>query len=154
MLISPEQHKIHCVILFGFKVSNNKAEYEALIVGLRLAHELQARNVKIFSDSQLVVNQVNDIYLATGEKIIAYLEKAKKQLSLFSAASIEVIPRSKNLNVDALAKLASTGDTDLLDAIFAECLAEPIIHLQLGIMELTQEPSWMDPIVSYLKTSK
>ena len=33
MLISPEGHKIHCAIRFGFKASNNKAEYEALIEG-------------------------------------------------------------------------------------------------------------------------
>ena len=56
MLISLEGLKIHCAIRFGFKVSNNKAEYEALIVGFRLAHELQVHNVKIFSDFQLVVN--------------------------------------------------------------------------------------------------
>ena len=56
MLISLEGHKIHCALCFGFKASNNKAEYEALITGLGLARELQVRNVKIFSDSQLVVN--------------------------------------------------------------------------------------------------
>ena len=60
MLISPEGHKIHCAIRFGFKASN----YEALTVGLCLARELQVRNVKVFSNSQLVVNQVDDIYLA------------------------------------------------------------------------------------------
>ena len=64
MLISLEGHKIHCAIHFGFKVLNNEARNEALITGLSLARELQVRNVKIFSDSQLVVNQVNDIYLA------------------------------------------------------------------------------------------
>ena len=78
MLISFEGHKIHCAICFGFKVLNNEAEYEALIAGLRLACELQVRNVKIFSDSQLVVSQVNDIYLARGEKMAAYLDKAKE----------------------------------------------------------------------------
>ena len=92
MLISPEGHKIHCAICFGFKASNNEAEYEALIASLCLARKLQVRNVKIFSDSQLVVNQVNDIYLARGEKMAAYLDKAKEQLSSFSIASIEVIP--------------------------------------------------------------
>ena len=84
--------------------------------------------MKIFSDSQLVVNQVNDIYLARENKMAAYLKKIKEQLSLFSAASIEVIPRSKNSNVDALAKLASTRDADLLDAVSIEYLAEPSIH--------------------------
>ena len=47
MLISPEGHKIH----FGFKVSNNEAEYEALIAGLHLAKEQQACNIQIYSNS-------------------------------------------------------------------------------------------------------
>ena len=42
MLISPEGHKIHCVIHFRFEVSNNEAEYEALIVDLCLTCKLQA----------------------------------------------------------------------------------------------------------------
>ena len=92
MLISPEGHKIHCVIHFGFRASNNEAEYKALIASLCLVHELQVRNVKIFSNSPLVVNQLNDIFLARGEKMVVYLDKAKKQLSLFSIIFIEVIP--------------------------------------------------------------
>ena len=113
---------------FGFKASNNEAEYEALTVGLCLTRELQVCNVKIFSDSQLVVNQVNDIYLARWEKTTAYLDKAKEQLSLFFPASIKVIPRSKNSNAYALAKLVSTRDADLLDAVSMEFLAETSIH--------------------------
>ena len=59
-----------------------------------------------------------------------YLDKAKEQLTLFSVASIDVIPRSRNSNVDALAKLASTRDTDQLDAVSVEFVAEPSIHPQ------------------------
>ena len=66
MLISPKGHKIHYAIRFGSKASNNETEYDALIVGLRLTHKLQVRNVKIFNDFELMVNQVNDIYLAKG----------------------------------------------------------------------------------------
>ena len=71
----------------------------------------------------------------------AYLDKAKEQLSFFFVASIEVIPRSKNSNADALVKLASMRDADLLDAVSVEFLAKPSIHSQQGIIELTQEPS-------------
>ena len=110
--------------------------------------------MKIFSDSQLVVNQVKDIYLARGEKMAAYLDKTTDQLNSFFVASIEVIPQSRNSNVDALAKLASTSDADLLDAISVEFLAEPNIYPQQGVMELTQEPSWMDSIIAYLKTGE
>ena len=51
MLISPEGHKIHYSLRFGFKESNNEAKYEALIAGLHLVRELQVDNMKIFSDS-------------------------------------------------------------------------------------------------------
>ena len=117
MLISLEGHKIHCTFCFRFRVVNNEAEYEALIEGLLLAKELQARNKKIYSGSRLVVNQVNNIYLARGDKMAAYLEKAKGLMKTFPIASIEVILRSKNVNTDELEKLASTRDAKLLDAV-------------------------------------
>ena len=63
--------------IFGFKTSNNEVEYEALIAGLRLVHELQVCNVKIFNDSLLVVNQINDIYLVRGETMAAYLTRQR-----------------------------------------------------------------------------
>ena len=86
--------------------------------------------MKIFSNSLLVVNQVNDIYIARGEKMVTSLDKEKEQLSLFFAASIEVIPQSRNSNADALAKMTSTRDANLLDAVSVEFLAEPSIHPQ------------------------
>ena len=89
MLISPEGQKIHCVLCSRFKVSNNEVEYEALISGFHLAKKLQAHNIQIYSDSQLVVNQVNDIYLARGERMAAYLEQ--RLMQTFPIASIEVI---------------------------------------------------------------
>ena len=76
MLINPKGHKIHCAPHFGFSVSNNEAEYEALIAGLCLARELRVGNLKIYRDSQLVVNQLNDVDLVRGERIAAYLQKA------------------------------------------------------------------------------
>jgi ribonuclease HI len=43
-----------------FLVTNNVAEYEAMIVGLKLVKELGAREVRLYSDSQLVVRQINE----------------------------------------------------------------------------------------------
>ena len=117
MLISLKGHKIYCVLRFRFYASNNEAKYKALIARLRLSKELQARNLRIYSDSQLVVNQVNNIYLVRREKMITHLEKAKELMRTFPTTSIEVIPRSKNANANALAKQASTKDAELLDAV-------------------------------------
>ena len=147
MPISPEGHKIHCALRYGFLASNNEFEYEALIVGLCLTRELQARNLKIYSDSQLVLNQVNDIYLTRGERTAADLEKAKKLMGTFPITSVKVILRSKNANANALAKLASTRDVELLDVVSMEFL----IRQRPEVMELVQKPSRMNPIIAYLK---
>ena len=54
--------KVRYALRLQFPTSNNEAEYEALIAGLRLAKEMGLEQVKIYSDSQLVVNQVNGDY--------------------------------------------------------------------------------------------
>ena len=86
--------------------------------------------------------------------MVTYLEKAKRLMKTFLIASIEVLPRSKNAKVNALAKLASTRDLELLDAVSVEFLSESSIKPQLEIMELMREPSWMDPIIAYLKNNE
>ena len=94
------------------------------------------------------------ISLARRERMVANLEKEKRLMKSIPTTSIEVIPQSKNANSDALAKLASTKDAELLDTVLVEFLAEPSIKRQQEIMELVKEPSWMDPIILYLKNGK
>ena len=53
---------------FGFQASNNKVEYKAVIAGLNLAHSMEADQLEVCSDSQLVVKQIEDSYEARGEK--------------------------------------------------------------------------------------
>ena len=62
ILVSPNGHRMNCAIRFGFKASNNEAEYEILIAGLELAKEMKVKSLDIFSDSQLVVCQINKEY--------------------------------------------------------------------------------------------
>ena len=86
--------------------------------------------------------------------MVTYLEKVKELLGSILMVSIEVVPRSKNANADALAKLASTRDTELLDTVWVDFLAEPNIKQRPKVMELEQRPSWMDHIVVYLKNGE
>ena len=78
MLVSPKEHKIHCALCFGFQASNNEAEYEALLAGLRLAKALKVCHLKVYINSQVIVYQVNDTYQAKGENMVTYLKKAKR----------------------------------------------------------------------------
>ena len=137
MLISPDRHKITCALRFGFKSSNNEAEYEALLVGLRLAKELKVGLLQIFSDSQLVVKHVTEKYQARGEKMVAYLRSAQVLLKSFSEYSIVQVPRADNTYVNALARLASTKEADLLGLIPMEHLTQPsIVEEDISELEL------------------
>ena len=53
ILVTPEGHQMHCALRFGFKASNNEAEYEALIIGLNLAKEMKTKSLEIYSNSSL-----------------------------------------------------------------------------------------------------
>ena len=58
VIITPEGVRLEHSFRLGFRVFNNEAEYEALLVRLRIVLGMGARDVEIYSDSWLVVSQV------------------------------------------------------------------------------------------------
>jgi ribonuclease HI len=65
---------------FAFPTSNNQAEYNACLAGIRMANELGATMVIIHSDSQLMVSQVRGEYMAKEPMLQKYLAKVKESL--------------------------------------------------------------------------
>ncbi|XP_074297409.1 uncharacterized protein LOC141628129 [Silene latifolia] len=80
-----------------FKATNNEAEYEALILGMQMASGLKVRNLRVYSDSLLVVNHVNNEYVARDSKMIAYLKIATEKKSKFRTFKINQVPRDQNV---------------------------------------------------------
>ena len=74
-MTSPDGIDTEYTIRFRFQASNNEAEYEAVIDGLNLAHFMEADQLEVSSDSQLVIKHIEDSYEARGEKMILYLKK-------------------------------------------------------------------------------
>ena len=68
ILTSPEGIDIKYALRFGFRASNNEAEYEAVIVGLNLVHSMKVDQLEVCSNSQFVVKQIEDTYEANSEK--------------------------------------------------------------------------------------
>ena len=58
MLTSEIRNTTSGVVRCNFKATNNESEYETLITGLTLAHQMGAENIQVFGDSQLIINQV------------------------------------------------------------------------------------------------
>ncbi|GKC36898.1 reverse transcriptase domain-containing protein, partial [Tanacetum coccineum] len=92
-----------------FEATNNEAEYEALIAGLRIAEQMGVKNLQAHVDSRLVANQVNGSYIAKESDMIQYLNKVKTLAKSFKEFSVKQIPRSENKKADALSKIASTS---------------------------------------------
>lgn len=57
----------------GFKASNNEAKYEALLAGIRVVLNLGAQEVEVYSNSRLVVNQINSSFEVKHSRMIEYL---------------------------------------------------------------------------------
>ena len=113
ILTSPEGIDIEYALRFGFHTSNNEAEYEAIIAGLNLAHSLEVDQLEVYSDSQLVVRQIEDTYEANSERMILYLPKVRDLLKKFVLVRVKHVPRAENSRADALAKLTTASQEDL-----------------------------------------
>ena len=151
ILTSLEGIDIEYTLRFGFRGSNNKVEYEAIIAGLNLAHSMEVDQLEVCSDSQLVVKQIEDSYEARGENIILYLKKVQELLKKFVRVQVRQVPRAENSRADALAKLATASQEDLNRLTPVEHLSEPSIDLNNEeVSPVMFEPSWMDPIWDYL----
>ena len=136
---------------FGFQASNNKAEYEVVIAGLNLAHFMEADQLEVSSDSQLVVKQIEDSYEAKGEKMILYLKKVRELLKKLLRVQVKHVLRVENSRADALAKLVIASQEDLGRLILVEHFPEPSVSIDNREVSLVMsEPNWMDPIWDYL----
>jgi ribonuclease HI len=88
------------------EMTNNMAEYEALLRALLKAREANAKNISVYTDSLLVANQVLGKYKIKNSILQKYAEKAKNLICTFDHFAVQYIPREKNKLADKLAKEA------------------------------------------------
>lgn len=88
------------------EATNNVAEYEALLFGLRKARELGHATVKIFSDSELLVRQVQGRYRVKNPRLRKFYDEAQDLLRSFDGFEIAHVDRGMNSRADLLANQA------------------------------------------------
>jgi ribonuclease HI len=104
----PEVGTKLCSYKLAFECTNNMAEYEALILGLKVLKELGAKRIAVCGDSELIINQVKGIYQSKHPRLRAYINLALDLLEEFSEYDLSTIPREKNqITFDVLATSAS-----------------------------------------------
>ncbi|XP_016177887.1 uncharacterized protein LOC107620202 [Arachis ipaensis] len=137
-------------VKFEFSVSNNQAEYEALLGGLILAREVGATRIEVCSDSQIVTSQVIGNYQARYSLLQKYLERVKELSKQFEEVTVQHVPRERNTRVDLLSKLASTKPGTSNRSLIQGITREPAVALHLTKIS----PSWMDSITDFLQNGK
>ncbi|XP_020704571.1 uncharacterized protein LOC110115628 [Dendrobium catenatum] len=85
--------------------TNNEVEYEALITGLELAILMKIKVIKIFGNSQLLINQVAGTYKVLNPNLLKYHQYTLHLLEQIPTATLYRITRGSNSAADALAKL-------------------------------------------------
>jgi ribonuclease HI len=102
ILVSPEGGKFQ-----HFHASNNVAEYEALISGLRIAINIGASRLYVYDDYKLVIDQVMKNSNCESPLMDAYYQEVRKLEGRFWGLELYHIPQKQNPDADALAKMAA-----------------------------------------------
>jgi ribonuclease HI len=128
LFVSPLEKHLRYAIRLHFPASNNVAEYEALINGLRIAIELGVRRLDARSDSQLVIDQVMKNSHCRDSKMEAYCDEVRRLEDKFYGLEFNHIARRYNETADELAKIAS-GRTTVPPDVFSRDLHQPSVKI-------------------------
>jgi ribonuclease HI len=128
LFISPLKKHVHYVLRLHFPASNNVAEYEALVNGLRIVVEIGVRRLDARGDSELVIDQVMKNSHCRDQKMEAYCDEVWRLEDKFHGLELNRVARRYNETADELAKIASGRTTVPLD-VFSRDIYQPSVKL-------------------------
>ncbi|KAL2236614.1 UNVERIFIED_CONTAM: Retrovirus-related Pol polyprotein from transposon [Sesamum indicum] len=151
LIEGPGGMEIEVAVRLSFPVTNNEAEYEALLLGLELALEAGAHILEVYTDSQLVAMQVEGIYETKERSMADYLKKAKEGMQKFSKCNVQQIPKSENERADALSKLGATlaGIKDRKITVMVKERSAISEGIETNVV--TPRCLWIEDISTYLR---
>ncbi|KAK1620214.1 hypothetical protein QYE76_025731 [Lolium multiflorum] len=160
-LKSPTGEELQYVLQIHFEATNNMAEYEALLHGMRIAKEIGIKHIICCGDSDLVAQQVAGTWNARNSIIAAYRDEVDEIAKCFLGYEVKYVRRDDNTAADMLSKLGS-GRKPIPPGIFLE-------HLRIPLRALTGNPdvavslakevmviilAWTQPFLDYLIDQK
>jgi ribonuclease HI len=164
LLISPTSEQLKYVLQIFWKVSNNEAEYEALLHGLRLAASLGIKRLQVYDDFAVVINQVNKSWDCNKENMDAYCLKVRKLENKFYSLEFHHVVSDNNVAADVLSKLGSTRAQVpagvFVHELHAPSILEPApmttdpVHPPAGQEVMMIDVDWRQPFIDYILEQK
>jgi ribonuclease HI len=128
LLVSPQGEQLKYVLQIQYKASHNRVEYEALIHGIHIAVSLGIKRLLAFSDSRVVIEQVDKEWDCVKDTMDAYCAKIRKLKGHFKGIEFHHVPRYNNVATNVLSKLGSRQA--LVPAgVFVQDLRKPSVKL-------------------------
>jgi ribonuclease HI len=128
LFISPLGEYVRYVLRLHFPASNNVAEYEALVNGLRITVELGVQRLDAHGNSQLVIDHVMKNSHCRDRKMEAYCDEFRRLEEKFYGLELNHVARRYNETADELAKIASARMTIPPD-VFSKDIYQPSIKV-------------------------
>lgn len=126
VLTSPTGDMVQYVLQILYTDSNNAAQYEALLHGLRMAFSMGIQRLQVRGDSNLAISQINGDFDAKDPKMAAYRNAVLKMSAWFEGLEFHHVAREKNKAADVLARIDAKRDP-VPPNIFLERLFKPSV---------------------------
>ena len=104
VIITLDRQMLKYEVQLKFPATNNEAEYEGILTGLRVGKALEAKNLLLQSDSKLVIGQIKEEYESKEERMQKYLRLTNHLTQEFDRVEFVQILRSQNIIVDEIMK--------------------------------------------------
>jgi ribonuclease HI len=129
LFVSPLGEHMRYAARLHFPASNNVAEYEALLSGLRIAIETGIKRLDVRGDSQLMIDQVMKNASCHDDKMEAYCKAVRDLEDKFYGIELNHVPHRYNEEADELAKISS-GRITVPPNVFARDVIKPSVNLE------------------------
>ncbi|GAU51875.1 hypothetical protein TSUD_416600 [Trifolium subterraneum] len=152
IIVTPKGAHIPFTARLQFECTNNIAEYEACIMGIEEAIDLRIKNINIYGDSALVINQIKGEWETRHASLIPYRDYARRLLTFFNKVELHHIPRDENQMADALATLSSmyrVNRRNEIPTISIRCLERPAYVF--AAEEVVDDKPWFHDIKMFIQ---
>jgi ribonuclease HI len=153
VLVAPSKVRTCYATKLDFSYTNNIAEYEALLLGLRKLKSMGIRRAVLKTDSQVIAGHVDKSSKARDPKLEKYLDTVRRLEASFEGFSVKSIPRGENEHANLLAKSAAQG-LPLPSEVFFETIKAPLVELlERAVLAISPVHSedWRTEIISFLQ---
>ncbi|VFQ83717.1 unnamed protein product [Cuscuta campestris] len=152
VLTSPEGFKAYHSFKFTFRTTNNEAEYEALIGGIKIALFMKIKHIRFKSDSKLAIGQLKGEMEAKEGRLKRYRDYARTLLGKFEYYELIYVSREENEEAGMLPKLCKTVPVHMESMVRQHEKTCPVWEEAVPVLEISGlGTTWMSPLSTYLE---